>query len=98
MILITINSQDRHGMQRAQFDLPNHNGQGFYVGDIIDAEIFMNLGPITIKKRYHYPSKNLTVVECEGSKLLQTLLVHKYPNIEDVPNSAQIPPQDWKSL
>lgn len=98
MVRIIINSENGRGGQQAQFDLPNHNGSGFHVGDTIDDEIFENLGPVTIVSRAHVPQARLLIVYCEGSHFLQKFLVDNYPNINGMPNSAQIPPQDWVHL
>ncbi len=98
MVRIVINSSVRSGFQQAQFDLPNHNGNGYAAGDQIDAKIFENLGPIKVKDRVHYSDEKLLIVYCEGSEFLQRFLVEKYPDIQCMPDSAQLPPQDWKSL
>jgi hypothetical protein len=98
MVRIYIRSKIPGGCQRAQFDLPIHNGDSLLVGDAILSKIFENLGPVTIESRAHVPEENLLVIYCTGSTFLQEFLVEKYPNIEGMPYSAQLPPQDWTPL
>lgn len=98
MVRIVITSKQAATiLQEARFDLPNHNGS-FMIGDYVDAKIFENLGPITVKERAHYPDENLLIIFCEGTRFLQKFLVESYPDVDCMPSSAQLPPQDWKPL
>mgnify|MGYP003560917185 CR=1 len=100
MVRIVISSKEVTGLQQAQFDLVDGSklADSFLVGDYIDAPVFENLGPIQVVFRSHHQGEDgcLLIIYCEGSHFLQRFFVDTYPDIECMPDSAQLPPQNWK--
>lgn len=101
LLRIVIKSAYRRDLQQAQFDLVgnlNDQGNKFHVGDFIDAPIFKNLGAVQVVSRVQHRGKGKPqlIIYCKGNGSLQSMLVEKYPDIQDTPRSAQLPPQDWR--
>lgn len=100
MVRIVINSKEVTGLQQAQFDLVD-GGEllgSLSVGTSIYAPVFENLGPVRVIEHVNHQGgdDSLLIIYCEGTQFLQRFLVETYPDIEGCPDSAQLPPQNWK--